>query len=55
MIRKVIGVGMIVAAILAALAPVYAQSSNGRTRGCWTSDGAHHGRGWCIRRGIQPG
>ena len=31
MIRKVIGFGVIVAAILAALASAYAQSSDGRT------------------------
>jgi len=54
MIRNVIGIGMIVAALLATLAPAYAQSNNGRPRGCYSSDGAHHLRGWCRRHGIQP-
>jgi hypothetical protein len=54
MIRKIIGIGMILAALLATLAPAYAQSNNGRPRGCYSNDGAHHLRGWCRRHGIQP-
>jgi hypothetical protein len=55
MIRKVIGIGVVVATILATFAFAHAQSSTGRKQGCWGSNGKHHSRIWCINHGIQPG
>jgi hypothetical protein len=45
MIRNVIGIGMIVAALLVTLAPAYTQSLTGRTRGCYADNGRYHLRG----------
>jgi len=48
MARKVVSIGVIMAAVLATFAFAHAQSSTGRKQGCWGSDGRHHSRIWCV-------
>lgn len=53
MVRKIIGIALIVAAIEATIMSASAQSTTGRTGGCWDSNGGHHGPGWCANHGKQ--
>jgi hypothetical protein len=53
MFRKIITIGVIVMAMVAVLLSeaAFAQSTSGRSQGCFDSSGNHHNPGWCAKHG----
>jgi hypothetical protein len=57
MVRKIIGTGTLAIAVAAAALSLLllsaniasAQSSSGRSQGCFDSSGNHHNAGWCAK------
>lgn len=53
MTRKLLLCAAAIVALIAALSTdyAYAQSSSGRSQGCFDASGAHHRPGWCAKHG----
>ena len=50
-IRKAIGLGALVIIMQVFVSAAFAQSTSGRSQGCFDSSGKHHNSGWCSAHG----
>jgi hypothetical protein len=50
-IRKAIGLGALVIVMQVFVSAAFAQSTSGRSQGCFDSSGKHHNPGWCSAHG----
>ena len=50
-IRKAIGLGALVIVMQVFVSAAFAQSTSGRSQGCFDSSGKHHNPGWCAAHG----